>query len=133
MNNTESRSGEQSTNSWNRGSVAWLAGAVLVPSVLFAGAEYVVNRLPQNQYSKNFTDEGKCLDGTPYDGDNYAMIEHTELNGTEVVKVTPQDANNLGPSVLYITETDNGWYGFGDNQTGAFLVKMQCENIPTGY
>lgn len=81
----------------------------------------------------NFMSHGKCLDDTIYDTSKGAVIDFTEVGDTNIVRIMPKAPNTHNPSVLLITEADNGWYGFADNRTGAFLVKQECEDIPTGY
>lgn len=82
---------------------------------------------------ENFMAKDKCLDDTAYDTSNGAIIDFVEVGDTDTVRIMPKDANAHKTSVLFITEVDNGWYGFGDNRTAAFLVKHGCEGIPDSF
>ncbi len=109
-----------------------VGGAATLAVGMSVAAIYTVET-PIDKYKNNFTDDGKCLDGTVYDEEKGADVTLETENGAQVVRVVPDAANTHTPAVLYITEIDKGWFGFGDHQTGIYLTEKNCENVPDGY
>ena len=99
------------------------AGAVLLGSVGYQLASQPNS--PRQTYEKHFTDKGDCLDGTPYDPSNGAVMNVNKEHGQDILSVLPQAANSYTPSVLLFTAKD-GHINFADHQTGGFLVESGC-------
>lgn len=110
---------------------AALVGGVIV-SMAYSRAEEKQDRAIE-AVKENFIAKDRCLDDTAYDTSNGAIIDFIEVGDTDTVRIMPKDANAHKTSVLFITEADNGWYGFGDNRTAAFLLKQECDGIPDGF
>lgn len=90
--------------------------------------------MAKGAFSKEYTQKGDCLYGTPFDTRNGADIVARNLNGQLIVSVIPQAANSTEPSMLnFLAEGSvlqpNLYYS--DHQTAAALIQAGCE-VPQG-
>jgi hypothetical protein len=89
---------------------------------------------PISAYAGAFTDDGDCLDQTPYDTSEGADLLEHRVEGVDVLTVVPQAANSLRPAVLNFVLAENGEiHHVGDYQTGEFLSGLGCNPSPDGY
>jgi len=88
---------------------------------------------PEAVYENGFTDDGKCLDQTPYDPSEGAMVNlnHSNKADADILSVVPLQANFLTPAVLFFT-VDGGQINFADYRTGGLLVDRQCIDANSG-
>ena len=105
--------------------------------ITYNGYKYVQQPSLDEVYDNAYTGHGKCLDGTPYDLANGAVmnVNHLGKSGQEIVSILPQAANSYTPSVLFFTDGEvNGQtkLAAADHQTQAFLIVSHCPDQPSG-
>ncbi len=100
---------------------------------------YEIHKSPSldEVYDEAYTGKGKCLDETPYDLANGAImnVNKNTKSGQEIVSILPQAANSYTPSVLFFTERivkGETELVASDHQTQALLIDSHCPNQPSG-
>lgn len=129
---TAGKRAEKKRHGWQV--VAALGAAV----VSVSGVAVLVDRAdPQRAFGAKYTERGKCLDETPYDPENGAVITVGNAESTNVLAVIPRDANSYNPAVLFFSIDSNGLsapaLAPADYATGSFLHTVECPDTSDGY
>jgi hypothetical protein len=81
---------------------------------------------PWGIYMERYTDDGECLDGTPYDPDMGASLALSEIEGQKIITVTGMDPSSTDPSELHLVAAETGYFSLelrpADYLTGGVLA-----------
>lgn len=92
---------------------------------------------PEHAYRTASTENGNCLDGSPYDPEEGALINTHRIDEADALAVMPRDANSHRPSVLFLIINNNGISQPSlsplDFATGGFLANAGCPKQSDGY
>lgn len=117
----------------------WQAVAAFGAALLYVTvASILADRTdPERAFGAKYTERGKCLDETPYDPENGAVITVGNAESTDVLAVIPRDANSYNPAVLFFSIDSNGLsapaLAPADYATGSFLRTVECPDTSDGY
>jgi hypothetical protein len=93
---------------------------------------------PQSTFIDMYTQKGGCLDQTPFDPDEGAIINVYEIEDQQILSTTPKAANSYDPSVLFFTVGNSKLFSrpdfhFADNYTGKAVTDFDCKDQDGGY